>query len=154
MQTPDTARLSMLVELKVSLLERLVEIGRAQLDMIDDDDYTRLLQLLGVKQRVLGGLQDVERAMTPFRDEDPETRVWSNNVERRRCRENLDRCEALLGMIMDQERTSETRMVDRRDVTAAELRHLQQATDAHAGYSGGEWNETRNISQLDLASEV
>ncbi len=46
MKTSDTTRLATLVELKLSLLERLVELGQSQVEFIDAGDYTQLLKLL------------------------------------------------------------------------------------------------------------
>jgi hypothetical protein len=153
MKTSDTTRLATLVELKLSLLERLVELGQSQVEFIDAGDYTQLLKLLGVKQRVLGGLNDVESALSPFKDQVPESRPWPSAAERLRCQEHLRRCEELLRMILAQEQSSEQQMIHQRDDNARQIEALQFTARANSAYHAEAWQSSVPLSQLDLASE-
>ena len=153
MKTSDTTRLATLVELKLSLLERLVELGQSQVEFIDAGDYTQLLKLLGVKQRVLGGLNDVESALGPFKDQAPESRPWPTAAERLRCQEQLRRCEELLRMILNQEQASEQQMITQRDEHSRQIEALQFTARAQSAYHAEEWQSSVPLSQLDLASE-
>jgi hypothetical protein len=151
--TTDTQRLATLIELKLSLLERLLELGQAQLDQIDTGDYNELLKLLSVKQRVLGGLQDVESALVPFRDQDPNARAWPTMSERRECQMQAARCEEILQQLLTQEQVSETRMIQRRHDHAHELSALHQQLAVQQAYVGQTEYPASDYSQLDLASE-
>lgn len=153
MKNSDTTRLATLVELKLSLLERLVELGQSQVEFIDAGDYTQLLKLLGVKQRVLGGLNDVESALSPFKDQAPEARPWPSAAERHRCQDQLRRCEELLRMILNQEQSSEQQMITQRDEHARQIEALQFTARAQSAYQAEEWQSSVPLSQLDLASE-
>lgn len=153
MKTSDTTRLATLVELKLSLLERLVELGQSQVEFIDAGDYTQLLKLLGVKQRVLGGLSDVESALGPFKEQAPESRPWPTTGDRLRCQEQLRRCEELLRMILNQEQASEQQMVTQRDEHTRQIESLQFTARAQSAYHAEEWQGSVPLSQLDLASE-
>ena len=63
MTTAETDMLVQLVRAKHSCLVQLRDIGRQQLDLIDQGNIPGLLALLSAKQRPLMDLQRIERAL-------------------------------------------------------------------------------------------
>jgi len=147
---PSTETLAALIREKRDCLLTLREMGRRQLELIDADNMTALLEVLAAKQRALLALQRVERALDPFRDQDPEQRRWPSADDRRRCAEELQQCETLLGEIVAQEKCSEGALIRRRDETAQRLQGAHRAHHARGAYTSGARGETH---QLDLHSD-
>jgi len=144
-----TETLANLIREKRDCLLTLRDMGRRQLELIDEGNMTALLEVLAAKQRVLNTLQRVDRALDPFRDDDPEQRVWHSPDERRRCAEQLQQCETLLGEIVSQEKCSEGALIRRRDETAERLQGVHRANRARGAYTAEARGE---IHQLDLQS--
>jgi hypothetical protein len=152
MNAPDTIQLAKLVDLKVSLLERVLMLGQKQLELIENQDYGELLKMLGLKQRLLGGLQNVEQGLMPFRNQDASQRIWQSPEDRASCERNLQRCEELLRIVLAQEEQSELRMATRRDDTARQLQDLHSAAEVQGAY-GYENPQEFSSTALDLLSE-
>lgn len=145
----ETDLLSELLRGKRSCLVQLRDMGRRQLELIDDSEMTRLLDLLALKQRAIEQLQRVERALDRFRGQDPETRQWRTPALRQQCADDVQQCEALLAEIMGQEKYGEALLERRRDEAAARLQGAHTASTARGAYLP----ETQvSFSQLDLST--
>jgi len=151
MPTSRTDVLAELVRSKLVCLEQLHELGRRQYDLIERDDMTTLLDVLAGKQRTLMTLQQIERGLDPFRGEDPQQRRWTTPQQRQTCSGQLDRCEALLDEIVQQEKRSEQELVRRRDRVASQLQGAHLACQARGAYTA---ETSQNVNQLDLLSET
>ena len=147
----ETDLLAELIRQKHDVLVQLHGLARRQLAIIDQRDMSQLLVLLSGKQTLLGELQKVERQLTPFRHEDPETRRWRSAADRRRCAEVAERCQSLLGEIMQAEKQSETDLVRRRDEAAVRLQGAHTAAEARSAYTQSTGGQTGCI---DLTSET
>jgi hypothetical protein len=134
----DTTILSERIDRKHELLVQLRDIGLRQLELIASGDMNQLLRVL----------QTVERSLDPFRGDDPERRIWKSAVNRQQCAQKAEQCEALLRIIVEQERESESQMIVRRNETARRIREIQHAADIHRAYS----DESAPLAgQLDLS---
>ncbi len=146
----ETDVLAESIRRKRECLLALRDMGRKQLELIDEGNMTALLDVLAAKQRTLLKLQQIERALDPFRDQDPERRRWRTPEDRRKCAEVLEQCEVLLGEIVNQEKCSEGSLTRRRDEAAGRLQGVHRAGVARGAYAAG---ERLGGSQLDLHSE-
>ncbi len=146
----ETDLLARLVEAKYACLAQLRDMGRRQLELIDEGNMTALLDLLAAKQRSIIKLQKIERGLDAFREQQPDERQWKTPEQRRRCAEQLQQCETLLGEIVSQEKCSEGAMIRRRDETADRLQGVHRAGQARGAYTT---TPAATISQLDLSSE-
>jgi hypothetical protein len=150
MTTAETDMLVQLVRAKHSCLVQLRDIGRQQLDLIDQGNIPGLLALLSAKQRPLMDLQRIERALDPFRVQDPERRPWRTAADRAACAEQLRQCESLLAEIVAQEKQCETIMTQQRDEAAARLHKFRTVSQAHGAYAAA---SRVQFHQLDVSSE-
>jgi hypothetical protein len=148
MSCSDTAILSERIYQKHELLVQLRDIGLCQLELIASGDMNRLLRVLAAKQRLLGILQAVERSLDPFRSDDPDRRIWKSPADRQQCAQTADRCAALLRIIVEQERESESQMIVRRNETARRLRGIQDVADIHRAYAN---DVVPTAGQIDLS---
>jgi hypothetical protein len=150
MNETDTTILAQLVRARHACLVRLHDLGARQLGFIEGGNMTALLDLLAAKQRPLLDLQRIERALAPYRDQDPESRVWSSPQGRAACAAEVEQCEQLLRVIVEQEKGSEAALVLRRDDISQQLQGVHAADTARGAYAmpgvGGP-------SQIDLSSE-
>jgi hypothetical protein len=151
MSGSDTDQLADLMAQKHDCLRNLCDLGRQQLELIGAGDLERLLKLLSAKQRLLVTLQTVETALDPFRDQLPEDRRWASAERREECAALATQCERLLGEIVQQERQSETRLVQHRDQAATRLEGAHVASEARGAYTA-DFNDSPG--QLDLSSEM
>lgn len=147
----ETDELAELICSKRACLLKLRDMGRRQLELIDEGDMTTLLDVLGAKQRFLMKLQQIERALDPFRDQDAEERRWRSSELRDRCATQLRQCETLLAEIVSQEKVSEGALRRRRDEAAVRLQGAHLADQARGAYTG---QPRGTINQLDLLSET
>lgn len=146
----ETDVLAELIGKKLAVLEQLRDLSRRQSDLIADGQMQRLLGLLAAKQRLLAELQKLQKQLEPFRQQDPEARSWRSAAERQRCRQLVERSEAILGEIMLIEKQSESEMVRRRDDAKARLESLHSSADATRAYIQP---PTPPHSTFDLCSE-
>jgi len=145
----DTDLLAELIRDKRECLLQLRDMGRRQLELIDEANMTALLDVLMAKQRPLQELQQIERALDPFRDQDPDQRRWRTGEDRRLCTEQLQQCERLLAEIISQEKCSEGALLRRRDEAASRLQSAQLAGQARQAYTA---EPHRQTEQIDLYS--
>jgi flagellar biosynthesis/type III secretory pathway chaperone len=133
----DRIETDLLVELigkKLAILEQLRDLSHRQSDLIADGEIQRLLSVLSAKQTLLAELQKLQHRLEPFRKQEPESRTWRSPQDRQRCRERVERCEALLSEIMLIEKRSESEMAQRRDVALARLEENHSSAEATRAY--------------------
>lgn len=146
----DTNTLARLVRRKHDCLAQLLALGREQQALVVDGDLNELLRVLAAKQRWLAVLQEAQQQLAPFRDQAPGDRQWANEADRQQCAHLLQRCEAMLGEIVAQEKQSENILERRRDETSTRLQGMHVAETARSAYSH---SGADHGGQLDLSSE-
>ncbi len=146
----NTERLAEIIADRHQLLEQMRQLARRQSVLIQEGDMTRLMSLLSSKQKLMNQLQEIERRLDPFRSQDPDSRQWRSPHERTRCRQQAERCEALLSEIMLEEKQCEAQLQQRRDQTATQLQGLNTASQATHAYTR---NPAAPRGHLDLSSE-
>ncbi|NUQ62426.1 MAG: hypothetical protein HUU20_08050 [Pirellulales bacterium] len=146
-----TDLLSDLIDRKHQCLVELRDMGKRQYSLVNEGSITGLLDLLSAKQDVIARLQSVERALDPFRGQDPETRRWRSPESRRRCADQVKRCELLLAEILAQEKRSEQELVRRRDEAAEQLQGIHRAGQARGAYTSPAVSQPH---ELDLCSDA
>ncbi len=142
--------LMQLVRARYTCLVQLRDLGRRQMELIDQGNVTGLLDVLSVKQKPLNDIRRIERALDPFRGQDPEQRPWRSPDDRRACARLVEQCETLLKEIVVQEKRCEEIMVQKRDATAIRLAQLRSAGLAQGAYTAPAYAA---VSQIDLSSE-
>lgn len=147
----DSSLLANAIARKAQLLELLRKLGAAQLSLVDAGDMSRLMQVLASKDSLLQQLQMIERELDPFRDEDPDRRRWASPELRQACRNDADRCAALLAEIVALDRQSEAEMSRRRDATAAQLQGMYGSQEAQGAYVAAP--ASLSTSSFDLSME-
>ena len=130
----ETDVLAELIGKKLAVLEQLRGLSRRQSGLIADGDIQRLLAVLSAKQTLLAELQKLQHRLEPFRKQDPEARTWRSPQDRERCRQLVERCEALLGEVMLIEKQSEAEMAQRRDAAQAHLEESHSCAEATRAY--------------------
>jgi gamma-glutamylcysteine synthetase len=150
MPPSETAILADLIRAKRECLLQVRELGRKQMELIEQGNMTALLDLLTVKQRSISQLQRIEKTLDPFRGEDPDERAWAAPEARAACAEMAEQCDVLLAEVIKNEKYCETALVRRRDETANQLQGAHMAGCARQAYLGG---PELPISQLDLSTE-
>ena len=144
-----TDRLAQLIGKKLAVLERIREISRRQLEVVDVSEPSELMTVLAGRDRLLKVLHAIEREIDPFRGEDPDQRVWRSPEARRACRQAADRSDALLDEIMLFDKQVESELRRRRDHTAEQLNAAQSATQARKAFAP---SMPRKPGGLDLSS--
>lgn len=129
--TDDLARL---VRQKRQLLERLVQMGRGQGELVEAGRTQELLKLLAEKQRFIDGLRSVEGSLAAFREQDPDQRLWPSPKHRADCQADSDACNRLLAELLETEERHEQLMATRRDAVNDQLRQAQHAHAAATAY--------------------
>jgi len=145
----STDLLMQLVQARYTCLRQLRDLGRRQLDLIDEGKITALLDLLSVKQKPLCDIQRIEKALDPFRGQDPEQRSWRSVHDRAECARLVEQCETLLKEIVAQEKQCETIMIQKRDAAAIQLQQLRSAGRAQGAYTASSGTDIR---QIDMSS--
>ncbi len=148
--------LMQLVRAKYTCLVQLRDLGRRQLELIDQGNVTGLLDALSVKQKPLSDIQRIEKALDPYRGQDPEQRQWRSPQDRAACARLVEECETLLKEIVSHEKRCEEIMVHKRDATANRLQQLRAAGRAQGAYAAAIRSTARpgaGTSQIDLSSE-
>jgi len=146
----ETDVLAALIGKKLAVLEPLRELSRRQSELIAEGDIQRLLSVLAAKQTLLAELQKLEHQLAPFRRQDPESRVWRSPQERERCRQLVERCEALLSEVMVIEKQSESEMAQRRDAALSRLEESHSSAEATRAYIRSPGPQRANF---DLSSD-
>jgi hypothetical protein len=145
----DTDTLAGLIRSKRDCLVQLRDMGRRQLELIEEGNMTALLDVLTAKQGVLTKLHGIERELDPFRGQSPEQRRWRTAEDRLSCIEQRRECERLLAEIISQEKCSEGALLRRRDEAANRLQSAQLAGQAREAYTA---QPLSPVKQIDLSS--
>jgi flagellar biosynthesis/type III secretory pathway chaperone len=130
----ETDVLAELIGTKLAVLEQLRGLSRRQTDLIATGDIQRLLSVLSAKQTLLAELQKLQQRLEPFRRQDPDARVWRTPEDRDRCRQLVERCEAVLSEVMAIEQHSESEMAQRRDAALSRLEGSHSSAEATRAY--------------------
>jgi hypothetical protein len=146
----STDLLMQLVRARYACLVQLRDLGRRQMELIEQGDVTALLDVLSVKQRPLSDIQRLDKALDPYRSQDPERRAWRSPADREACARLVQQCESLLREILSMEKRCEEIMVRNRDATAVRLQQLRSAGKAQGAYTAPAYSLA---SQIDLSSE-
>jgi hypothetical protein len=150
MSNLPTDLLLQLVRARYTCLVQLRDLGRRQMELINEGNITGLLDVLSVKQKPLGDMQRIEKALDPYRSDDPERRAWRSPADREACAKLIQQGETLLKEIVALERQCEEIMVRDRDATASRLQQLRSAGKAQGAYVAAQLAGTHHI---DLFSE-
>jgi hypothetical protein len=145
MPSLDTNLLADLVRAKHTCLVQLRDMGRRQLELVDEGNMTALLDVLSAKQRPLVELQRIEKALDPFRSQDPQQRCWRTAEDRAACADCLRQCDDLLAEIVGQEKRSEAALARRRQETAIQLSGVHLAGQALGAYAAPPRHESTHI---------
>jgi hypothetical protein len=145
----DTELLARLVRARRACLAGLRDIGKKQIELIEQGNMTALLDVLAAKHRPLAELQRIERALDPFRGENPAGRRWASPEDRAACARAIDECEALLAEIVRQEKHCEQALLRQRDETAARLARFRLAGQVRGAYVAA----PPDARHIDLCSE-
>jgi hypothetical protein len=146
----DTDRLSQLIDAKLAVLMKLLELAQRQMAAVEDSDLSILLRLLAGKQQLVDQLQQLDGALAPYQQQDPESRRWASPEQRVRCRQQAQRCEAVLREILVVEQQAEAAVQQQRAATAQRLATMQHAAQAQRAYVT---SPAVVSSSLDLSSE-
>ena len=130
----DTDHFAQLIDAKFQVLGQLREVARRQREVIAARELSQLLTVLSAKQQLLTLLKKLDAQLTPYREQDPENRVWRSPADRQRCRDQADRCEAILREVLGWEKQAEHEMVRQRDEVSQQLQALEQSADAQRAY--------------------
>ncbi|MCA9100753.1 MAG: hypothetical protein R3C10_16840 [Pirellulales bacterium] len=149
MDTSQTDQLAERIAAKHECLRQLVELGRAQFELIEANDLARLLRLLAAKQVLIGRLEAVSKSLEPFRGQDPEARVWRTAELRECAARQLRECDEFFALVSQQEQQSEARLRTKRDDAGSRLRTIHSADHTRTAYGT---SESRSRHELDLAS--
>jgi len=129
-----TEQLAELIHRKHQVLTQLRDIGRRQADLVSGGEIAALLKLLAGKQQLIAGLQALERELKPYYVQNPETRVWRSPVDRARCAQMADECNAMLEEIVSLEKQGAERMDVRRIDVAEQLQQAHAANHVRNAY--------------------
>jgi len=141
----QTEYLASLIDQKLAILEQMRQLSRVQQEHVANGEITHLLQILAAKQGLIVDLRATERKLDPYREQDPETRTWRSEEAREHCRLVSQRCDQLLGEVMQLEKQCEDALKQRRDSCAERLRDLQSGVAAHAAYHDSQSQPTASF---------
>lgn len=134
METTNTQQLSALVERQLNVLSDLRMLAMQQAECLGADHVELLLSLIARKQPLIEEFLQIHAALKPFRDDDPEKRIWNNESERVRCREQLESCNRLHQEIVRLESHALGELELNRNAIAAQLQDCRDATVASSAY--------------------
>jgi hypothetical protein len=146
----DTDRFAQLIDAKLTVLRQLQAIAQKQLLAIEESELTSLLSVLAAKQQLLDVLKQLDSQLEPYRAQDPESRIWRTPQDRVRCRQQAERCEAILRDVLGLEKQAESAMIRRREDVTNQIQQLDHAANAQRAYVQ---TPVAASSSLDLTSE-
>ncbi len=106
MTSRSDCEILVLFEQRRDLFRRLLELSRAQMQLLAAQDYPQLLALQGEKQRLLADLEQGNRDHLSLKDRWRTTRDRLPERERAACQGALDEQESLVAEILQEERQS------------------------------------------------
>jgi hypothetical protein len=146
----DTELLLALMERKCEVLTQLCALGRRQLALIEENNIADLLDVFEAKRQLVAQLHETQRQLVPFSQQSPESRVWQSPLHRDRCARFIERGDALLAEVFQQEHRGMEQLRELRDAAAHRLNSVHRATAAEA-YAR---DEARSHRHLDLSCEA
>lgn len=114
--------------------QKLLELSRRQMSLINSDDYTQLLVLLGQKQRVLGHLDEIGNRFPDLWKTWRSGRNTFDDGLREDCEHILAETEAILAELIQEETTSTEHLTERRDSTKKQLQDIAKGSEVHDAY--------------------
>ncbi len=132
--TVRTEQLAKLMRRKRDLLAQMLTVGLRQQELIEQESITDLLKLLSAKQQLIDAVVQTEESLNDFRHEDPDQRDWTSADARAACAKDADDCRRLYDQIVKLESEQETKLSDRRDNLATQLRSIQSNQSVHQSY--------------------
>jgi flagellar biosynthesis/type III secretory pathway chaperone len=146
---PDNCMLALLT-CQDELLDQLLEIGRRQLDAIENGRMSELLGLLAEKQPLVDQLADLANRLKTLRENEPSAAtVADTNLAE--CRKLRQTATTSFEELFTLEQQCETLLCDRRDQIGARLQATNNALSAANAYR--EIPPTTSLGgQLDLSS--
>lgn len=112
----------------------LLQISRAQLELVETDDYAQLLRLLGGKQQIIGRLEAISGREPQLWDEWRCERERLAPGARAVCEQTLAETENLLAELLEHERVATETLAQRRDQTARQLAAVSGGSRANEAY--------------------
>lgn len=130
----ETEILTELIVAKCDVLQQLNILLHRQIEHIASGDMDALLHVLAAKDRLLVNLVSNQDSLRPFFSQIPEERVWRTKTGRRDCQKVTDKCNSLLGEIVELEKQANRDLIYRRDAAAEQLEGLHVASRAVRAY--------------------
>lgn len=122
-------------QLRHACCRALLELSRQQAGRIADDNFTELTEILQSKQALIDHLGQLADEQQPLRTAWPLQRDGLSAADRERCESILADTEALLAVLLNEERSSSTQLTIRRDATQRELQTLAVGVQAQEAYA-------------------
>jgi hypothetical protein len=134
--TPLAMRIGALIDRQHELLQRLDEMSRRQMGLIEEDRAERLLDLIGERQHVIDQLQKAAVLLEPLRAAWSETVATLPGPVQESVRRRLDAVSMLIDQINARDEEARRRLAKRRDEIAVELMNVGRGRGAVAAYAG------------------
>jgi len=124
-----------LIRSEEELLKRLLVVSQRQLEVAEAGEDSTLLSLLWQWEQLWNEFMLVDQQLAPYKGIPAEQRVWKSAAERQLTESALNRCEELLKTILENYQTCLTKMAERKDEAAEQVRRIQQGGSVAAAYS-------------------
>jgi hypothetical protein len=139
-QKPNTMRTTSKIDYLATFRTRrdrcreLLDLSNEQDSLIERDDYTGLLDVLGRKQRILSEFAEAKQNQPELLSHWKTERDALAPELRDECEHLLAESESLLGMIIQEEKSSTEQLTSRRDETQGRLQTITQGSQVHDAY--------------------
>jgi hypothetical protein len=140
----STERLAELVDQKHRVLVQLREVGKRQMDLVENGETALLLKLLAAKQNLISALQGIEKQLATFAGEDPEQRRWPSLETREACARQAQECNRMLQEVVALEQLGTEKITLRRNEIAAQLDQVHAAAQVRSAYESQRLRTTTN----------
>jgi len=134
MTSRSECELLILFEQRRDMFRRLLELSRAQMQLLAAQDYAQLLTLQGEKQRLLAELDRGNRDHLSLKDRWRTTRDLLPEHERAACQGALDEQESLVAEILQEERCSAETLERQLQETQRQLAAMSHGRELRARY--------------------
>jgi flagellar biosynthesis/type III secretory pathway chaperone len=145
-------QLSELIDHRLSILRKLLEISNRQMAAIDAGRMSDLMRLLSEKQMPLNRLAEIAARIRVAAADDPAARLWGSEQARIRCRERQEECEKIHLQLLAVEAECEAALGRSRASIGQQLDRVDATRQAASSYGHGATAPTRG-GQLDLSSD-
>ena len=123
---PPDASLLRALTVRRNDLRQLLDLSRAQLQMIESDDFDSLWRLQQQKQRLVDRVQPKDETPPTLRERWLAQRHALSHEARRRCEELISDSESALQLLMQEEAVNSHILEDRLGDTRRQLRSLAE----------------------------